>query len=234
MDEDAFRIFLRRGGRSENAARSITALTRAFETYLTKNRSGKTLQQASPADLEAFVDWVKSTGKTAPKKYLWGIRYYYEYIDNKDMCALAGQLRERRIKRKPFRLDGFRGINPGQTEKLAAAGIVDIEQMLEAGRSPAQRQALAEKTAVPEAVILELVKLSDLARIPGLKRVRARLYYDAGVDSVDALAQWDPEDLRALLSDFVRRTGFDGIPPTPKETKNAVEQARHLPRIVEF
>ena len=234
MDEDAFRTFLKRGGRSKNAIQSITSLVLTFEDYLLKNCGSRSLEQARPADLEHFVDRVEGKGKTPPKKYLWGIRYYYEYIDHKELRALAGQLRERRIKRKPFRLAEFRGIDPDHTAKLAAAGIVHVEHMLQAGHSQANRQALSEKTAVPEAVIVALVKLSDLARIPGSKRIRARLYYDAGVDCLEALAQWEPEDLRAMLADFVQRTGFDGIPPTLKEAKHAVEQARQLPRIVEF
>ncbi|MFX1474618.1 MAG: DUF4332 domain-containing protein, partial [Promethearchaeota archaeon] len=96
------------------------------------------------------------------------------------------------------------------------------------------RKALAERTSIPLEAILELVKLSDLARIEGLKGIRARLYYDAGVDTLDKLAQWDPEELRAMLQAFVERTGFDGIAPLPKEARNAVAKAKELPRIVEF
>lgn len=56
--------------------------------------------------------------------------------------------------------------------------------------------------------ILEYLKLSDLSRLGGLKGVRARLYYDSGVDTLDKLSSWDPEELRPMLIDFVRRTGF--------------------------
>jgi hypothetical protein len=78
--------------------------------------------------------------------------------------------------------------------------------------------------------MLELVKLSDLSRLGGLKSVRARLfYYDAGVDTVEKIAQWEPEELRAMLSEFVGESGFDGIAPLPKEVHNAVDKARSLP-----
>jgi hypothetical protein len=87
---------------------------------------------------------------------------------------------------------------------------------------------------VPLDVVLELVKLSDLARIPGLKNIRARLYYDAGVDCIEKLAAWNAEELRAMLVDFVEETGFEGIAPWPKEAKSAVETARKLPQLVEY
>jgi predicted flap endonuclease-1-like 5' DNA nuclease len=147
---------------------------------------------------------------------------------------LAGRLRARRIKRKPFPLKGFRGVDPKQAEKLASAGVKDVKQMLEAGRTSAGRQELATKTGVPLEAILELVKLSDLARLSGVKGIRARLYYDAGVDTLTKMAQWDPTELRQMLIDFVERTGFDGIAPLPKEARTAVVSAKRLPNIVEF
>jgi hypothetical protein len=70
--------------------------------------------------------------------------------------------------------------------------------------------------------------------VGGLRSVRARLYYDAGVDTVEGLAAWDPEELRAMLVDFVARTGFDGIAPLPKEARNAVATAKTLERLVEY
>lgn len=57
--------------------------------------------------------------------------------------------------------------------------------MLQAGSSPDHRKKLSSGSGLEEGVILELVKLSDLARIPGVKGIRARMYYDAGVDTLD-------------------------------------------------
>ena len=78
------------------------------------------------------------------------------------------------------------------------------------------------------------MKLSDLARIPGIKSIRARLYYDAGVDSVQKIAKWNPNEFRRMLIEFDERTGFDGMAPLPKEAKFSVEKAKKLPKIVEY
>jgi hypothetical protein len=137
-------------------------------------------------------------------------------------------------KRNPFRLREFRGVEPEYVEKLAAAGIKNAEQMLAAGQTAEKRAALAQDTGIPKEAILELVRLSDLARLPGVKGIRARLYYDAGVDCVEKMAAWEAEALLALTAEYVERTGFDGIAPLPKEVSSTIANAKRLPRIVEY
>jgi hypothetical protein len=76
--------------------------------------------------------------------------------------------------------------------------------------------------------------LSDLARIGVVRSVRARLCYDAGIDTVEKFAKRDPVELRGYLMQLVERTGFHGMAPLPKEGRDAVEDARQLPKIVEY
>ncbi len=141
-------------------------------------------------------------------------------------------MREKR--RNPFKLREFRGVNSEHIAKLETLGIKTADQMLTAGSTKNKREILARESDVPENVILELAKLSDLAQLPGVKGIRARLYYDAGVDSVEKMAEWEPEALRRMVTDYVEQTGFDGIPPLPKEVSSTVSNARKLPKIVEY
>jgi hypothetical protein len=128
----------------------------------------------------------------------------------------------------------FRGVNPEHIEKLATVKIKNVNQMLKKGCTPQDREELAKLTGVPLDVILELVKLSDLARIPGVKGIRARLYIDAGVDTLEKLAQWEPVAFREMVVEFVERTGFDGVPTLPAEARFTIERAKKLPKIVEY
>lgn len=235
MDEEGFKAFLKRGGRSQSALTKAVLHVREFEQFLQEHKR-VTLDNAVPEDLNDFAEWVERTCGVSAKMHLWAICYYYEYTANENMSDLAGELRAQRTskKRKPFRLKDFRGVNYEYVEKLGAAKIKTAEQMREAGKTTKSRQELSVRTGVPLEVITELVKLSDLARIPGVKSIRARLYYEAGVDTVEKMAEWDPEALRAVITEFVERTGFEGIPPTPKEAKSTVETARKLPKIVEY
>jgi len=234
LDEEAFQKFLKQGGRSPSAAKRVIAQVFTYEQYLRKECDRKELDRASAEDLETFVSHVEAEKKGAAKKYLHSIRYYYEYTSNNEMCNLAASLRRQRIKQTPFPLKDFLKINPAHIEKLKAIGIRNAEQMLNAGKTPRNRQGLTEKTGIPAQVILELVRLSDLTRIFGVKSIRARLYYDAGVDTVEKMATWNPDKLRTMLIDFVQKTGFNGIAPLPKEAEFTVKEAKKLPRIVEY
>jgi hypothetical protein len=150
------------------------------------------------------------------------------------MRRVAGMLREQRIERNPFPLRGFRGVDPEHMARPAGVGITSVQELLDAGQTPSARDTLSRETGIPVEKIPKLVKLSDLARLRGVKGIRARLYYDAGVDTVEKMAIWHPEDLRAMVADFAERTGFDGIAPLTVEAKSTVARARTLPKIIDY
>jgi hypothetical protein len=74
-------------------------------------------------------------------------------------------------KQNPFPLKDFRGVKPVFLSRLEVIGIKKAAQMLSAGQTPEKRTALAKEAGIPEEAILELVKLSDLARLPGKRLV---------------------------------------------------------------
>jgi len=232
MDEESFALFLRRSGRNPEVIERVIRIVRQYESYL-QSEYGKELRTSDPDDLDGFVAFVESEPKKSAKTHLWAIRYYYQFTENMEMDAYAGSLRADRITRKPFNLKDFRGVDPAHVAALQDLGIRTTDQMLVAGRTPADRTALAETSGVPVDAILEFVKLSDLTRIPGIKSIRARLYYDAGVDSIEKMAGYTPEQLLALTTEFVEQTGFEGIAPLPAEVRSGIGKARRLPKIVE-
>jgi len=232
MDEEGFFRFLRKGGRTPSMARQVIATVTAFEHFLVEQMD-KGLDEAGAQDLEAYVAWLEREPKKSAKGHLHALHYYYEYTTNENMASLAGLLRQERIERPPFPLREFRGVQPEQIAKLEAIGVRNVDQMLAAGRTQAKREALAQRVGIPEAAVLELVKLSDLARMPGVKGIRARLYYDAGVDSIEQMARWEPEALRLMVTDYIQRTGFEGIAPLPAEVRFTVAYAKKLPKVVE-
>jgi predicted RecB family nuclease len=137
-------------------------------------------------------------------------------------------------KQNSFKLRDFMGVNPKQITKLAAIGVKTTGQMLSAGQTAESRVNLAGKAGIPVEVVVELVKLSSLARLPGVKGIRARLYYDAGVDTVEKLAEYEPDTLLRITAEFVRATAFPGIAPLPKEVSSTIATARKLPKLVEW
>ncbi len=229
-----FARYLKRMGKKETVVQELIHDCERFTCYL-EEQPGKLLDQADPEDLLAFTQEVERQGLDA-KNILRGLALYYKFSSNASLSNLANALREERLaaSRPKFNLRDFRGLDSKDVARLEALGIRTTEQMLTAGQSPASRQALTEKSGVALETLLEMVKLSDLARLEGVKAIRARLYYDAGMDTLEKLAGSDPQQLRLELAAFVQRTGFEGIPPLLKELENTVRRAQELEKIVDF
>ena len=137
-------------------------------------------------------------------------------------------------KSNPFKLRDFLCVNPEHISRLEALGVKTTDQMLAAGQTSTGRTELATRAVISPDGILELVKLSDLSRLPGVKGIRARLYFNAGVETVEMLASYEPDELLRLTSEFVQRSGFPGIAPLPKEVSSTIENARKMPKLVKW
>lgn len=223
MDEAGFIADMRKNKKSERAIAAHVTGVKAFESFLVKK--GKTLETATPTELREYV----ALGEVD----VFGLFCYYEYTGNELLWATASDLWSTPNYKK-FKLKEFMDVDPAAVETLKKHGIVTAPQTVAAGQTPAARAELAHKTGLPEATILELVKLSDQARIGGHKRIRARLFHNAGLDTLDKIAAHEPEEVRRILIDYIERTGFRGIPSTPKEAEHSVMLARYLPRLVEY
>jgi hypothetical protein len=232
MDEDGFIKFMKTEKKTQSTIKRNINSVKTFEEFLSKHKQGKKLEEASPQDLFDFVSWGERQFRKV-SMFVAGARTYYEYKANRQMFNAAREI-VGTIYMGSYKLKKFRGVKKEHIEKLEAEGIKTAKQMLDAGKTGKDRKRLSQETGVPVEGILELVKLSDLARLPGLKAIRARLYYDAGLDTLDKISTFDPEEMRMMLVEFVERTGFDGIPPLPKEASSTVSLAKHLPRIVEY
>jgi hypothetical protein len=235
MDVEAFRAHVKRSGKKPHVVEKLVGDVRRFDEFM-RERGSRGVDGATSEDLQAYAAALEEAKRGSAKIGIRGVALYYQSIGNREMVAVAFSIREQGTAkdRKAFALGEFRGVDQDHVAKLKANGIADVHQMLEAGSTPQAREELATKTGVPLDAITELVKLSDLARIPGVKGVRARLYYDAGLDTLDGLAELEPQMLREIAIEFVERTGFDGVPTLRKEAEFTVEKARQLPRIVRY
>ncbi|UCH59322.1 MAG: DUF4332 domain-containing protein [Anaerolineales bacterium] len=235
MDVQAFAQHLRKSGKKAHVVAGLVGQVRQFEQYLGQERH-KSLGEALPQDLQDYLAASEANKPGKGKTMVRGLALYYHFAGLPDLASTASELRERQIAktRKIFELKDFRSVDPAHISRLEALGIVNVQHMREAGKTPQDREALAIKSGVPSEAILELVKLADLARIQGLKSIRARLYHDAGADTLEKIAQWEPEELRKMLAEFVNKTKFEGIAPLPKEVNSCVKTARRLPKIIQY
>lgn len=232
MDEEGFVSYMRKQRKTERTISTCVENVRDFEDFLKQH--GTFLEKASKQNLESFA--ADHLEKKRVSKVMWGLSHYFRYVGADHLLCTAGRTREKRVKasRTPFKLRDFRGVDPKHVTRLAEVGVDDTKMMLEAGRTPLMRRELSEKSGLDIGVIEEFVKLSDLARIQGVKGIRARLYYDAGFDLLEKLRNVTSATLLAVTREFVERTGFDGIAPLPKEAESAISTARKMPDLVEW
>jgi len=233
MDAAEFRKYLKRKGKKDHVIDDLIKRCELFQQFL--KRSKDDLDSADKVDLLDYVERLKDM-KTDLNNHLRAIALCYRFKSNPELSSLANNLRSQRISsvKKSFRLRDFREISKKNLAQLEKEGIATADQMLERGKTPESRRELSRKTGIPSEKVLEYVKLSDLSRIEGVKTVRARLYFDAGVNTLDKMSSWDPVKLRSMLVAYIERTGFKGIAPLPKELRNTVDVAKRLKRIVKY
>jgi predicted flap endonuclease-1-like 5' DNA nuclease len=126
------------------------------------------------------------------------------------------------------------GIGEVYAKKLVAAGIKTVAGLLKAGATPKGRKALAEKTGITETLILEWVNLADLFRIKGVGEEYSDLLEEAGVDTVKELAQRNAANLYEKIVETNKEKKLVRQVPSSKQVAAWVEQAKALPRAVEY
>lgn len=132
------------------------------------------------------------------------------------------------------RISAIEGIGGTYAHKLGEVGISTIEALLEAGKTPQGRKELAEKASISAKLILEWVNLADLYRIKGVGEEYGDLLEEAGVDTVPELAQRNPENLYAKMVEVNTEKKLVRKLPTQAQVGNWVEQAKVLPRVIEY
>jgi hypothetical protein len=229
-NESEFRIFLEQMGKKPHVIDGLVEEIHHFEEWLS-NKKDTSIENGCREDLIAYASQLQ---KREVKIYMRALALLYRWLGNNDLKELAHCMRKAEISksRRVFKLIDFCGIKQDDISKLEVLGIKNVEDMLSAGKTPQMRKELVEKSGLSPDVILELVRLSDLSRLPGVKGIRARLYLDAGIKAVEAFSHWEPEALQIYLEKFVQETGFQGIAPLPKEIKSTIKHASQLPRII--
>ena len=232
MDREGFVNFLRKKKKSARTVADYVNRVQQYEAFLREHKNGRNIEGSRKRDLHDFERWGEQQ-KLKINRYLWGIKEYYSFTSKEALRLEANAMIGARYLAQ-FKLKDFVGLKPEYIQQLKKEGIVNAKDMLYAGLTKGQRQKLSKITGIPYKDIMDLVKLSDQARIGGHKKVRARLYHEAGLDTMDKMAACDATQIRQMLSDFIRKTGFKGIPPTLGEAQNTVEMARYLQRIVKY
>ncbi|MCJ7721893.1 DUF4332 domain-containing protein [Candidatus Bathyarchaeota archaeon] len=132
------------------------------------------------------------------------------------------------------RIIEIEGIGSTYAKKLNAQGIKTTDDLLETGGTKQGRNELADKTGISETIILEWVNMADLFRIKGIGEEYSDLLKEAGVSTVVELARRNPENLHETIVGYNEAKKLVRRPPSLTQIKDWIEQAKMLPRKVEY
>lgn len=133
-----------------------------------------------------------------------------------------------------YKVVDIEGVGATYAEKLAAAGINKVEELLAKCAAPASRKALAEETGISDKLILKWTNHADLIRIHGVGPQFAELLEAAGVDTVKEFRHRNAENLAAKMEEVNVEKNLVNRVPSVKELTKMIAEAATLDVVVTY
>lgn len=133
-----------------------------------------------------------------------------------------------------YKIEDLEGIGKVRGEKLRAVGVKDTDSLLAACTTARQRADLATRAGVSPKRLLKWANMADLYRINGVGSEYAELLEEAGVDTVPELAQRNAANLAAAMAAANEQKKLTRRVPTASEVAKWIEQAKALPRVLQY
>ena len=127
-----------------------------------------------------------------------------------------------------YKIIDIEGIGDGYAQKLIAAGINKVSELLEKCAAPKGRKELAEATGISEKLILKWTNHADLFRINGVGPQFAELFEAAGVDTVKEFRHRVAENLQPKLEETNAAKNICNRVPAVSEIQKMIDQAKEL------
>ena len=133
-----------------------------------------------------------------------------------------------------YNIEDIEGIGEHYGTKLRPLGITTVEDLLAQGATPSGREALAAKSGIESARLLEWVNHADLFRVKGVAGQFAELLEAAGVDTVREFCSRVPENLHAKLVEVNESRHLVGRLPSLEQLRELIETAKRLNPVVKY
>ncbi len=197
-------------------------------------------RQILKEDIEKRFDVLASMGVLHLKELIDALKTKRKIEDfarrsglSKEYLVILGR-EARSFKPKVVPLREMLGVDEEYVDELASVGITHSRHLFKRGRTREEREKLSAATGVPIEELLELVKLSDLARIRGLGGAFVRLFYEAGADTVEKLSNWEPEKLSQTVVMLNKEREITKWVPSLKDVRQYVEMANELAKVIKY
>jgi len=133
-----------------------------------------------------------------------------------------------------YKIIDIQGIGPVYAEKLVAAGIETVDQLLAKGADAKGRQAIEEATGIRHDLVLTWVNHADLFRVKGIGPQFSELLEAAGVDTVKELRNRNAANLTAKLVEINEEKHLCRRTPVEKEVQKFIDLAKTLEPVVTY
>ncbi len=232
MNIEEITSYMKKKGQSKASIERTLWAMNSFESWLKSYRNCSLLETVTADDLRTFVN----SNKKHAKELLLGLAHLFDFLGNEPLKTDALELRREMIDKvkKPMLLKEFIGVNRILLQRLEEMNIRNALDLISVSRTHAARKALATALGVTYSDLLDLVKMADLSRLFAVKAVRARLYLESGLDTLDKLAIQEAKGLHEAMVQFVTESQFNGIPTLPKEAEGTIAEAKKLERLIDF
>ena len=127
-----------------------------------------------------------------------------------------------------YKIIDIEGVGDVYAEKLQAAGINKVSELLEKCAAPKGRKELAEATGISEKLILKWTNHAALFRINGVGPQFAELLEAAGVDTVKEFRHRVAENLQPKLVEVNDKKNICNRVPAVSEIQKMIDQAKEL------
>ncbi len=133
-----------------------------------------------------------------------------------------------------YKIIDIEGVGEVYSEKLVAAGITKVSELLTKCATPSGRKALAEDTGISGKLILKWTNHADLFRINGIGPQFAELLEASGVDTVKELKHRVAENLQKKLEEVNAEKNLCNRVPAVTELQKMIDQAKELPAVMTY
>jgi len=135
---------------------------------------------------------------------------------------------------KPFNLSKVPATDPEVSDKFEAVGIKNTRHLFDRGQTRLERAQLSRQTGLPESAVLEMMRIADLSRIWGVGPFFTRILYEAGYESVQAVAGADLDKMYQEVNQVNKEKGYTPIMASKGEVGMCIDYAKLLPVAVEY
>ena len=217
----------KRGIRKSLTVKAVKEAQR-FQRFL--NSRSKNVDTATASDLEDYLE--ERTLSTVALLDVHGLGRFFGHLGNGEIVEAIPRLRL--LFTTPYKLTGLLDVDAKHIAALERLGVRTNNQLLRRAPTAEARVQLAGEAGIPIDALEKISRLSDLTRMRGVRGIRAKLYYDMGIQAVKQMAQWTEDDLVQAANEYVERSDFEGIATLPKEARFTVDLAKRLPQVACF